>query len=424
MNILKRSSKYLKDVFTGGDFGVGTDTPTAKLDVDGTLRVRTVTTKNDLTSFVVVDGDGTVKSREIDTLLPSDVFIQSSIYDSTKKEILITMTNGSNFVVNLSDLQDNVDVKLIDEDGDTFVEVEKGADDDTVRFGAGGVDVLTMTDSKITAHKCTGMEGGVALPFVKSETMTATEANHTIQILAGTQSFNYIGHYPEVNSLGMARNNTVSALEINGTYVGEVGETITVSNSPFDGTYTILEVIPISGNQKVYRVDNDFGGVNNFEVPRLFNFGINLSYSNPPSNISTITLPEPSTITDGKVYELVAEDEGMVSISGAGYILGEGQTFDFSTKQTTYIKLQADTANNRYILLEQDRTFGNVVDTTAPASGTTFQSNALSGKSATDIDVWRDGSLEDSSSYTLDSATGTLTVVDAFQEESLKIRLT
>ena len=56
------------EIQPSGDVGVGTSTPTTKLDVDGNLRVRTLNQNNSADSVVVVTGDGTLEYRSAATL--------------------------------------------------------------------------------------------------------------------------------------------------------------------------------------------------------------------------------------------------------------------------------------------------------------------------------------------------------------------
>lgn len=52
---------------SGGNVGIGTITPTTKLDVNGKLRVRDVSNDNNKDSVLVVSGDGTVSYRDAST---------------------------------------------------------------------------------------------------------------------------------------------------------------------------------------------------------------------------------------------------------------------------------------------------------------------------------------------------------------------
>ena len=72
------------------------------------------------------------------------------------------MSTGEVHPVDLSDLQEDFSLNLTDADFDTFVEVERNADDDTVRIGAEGQDVITMNDGLTIAHKKTSLLGGIA----------------------------------------------------------------------------------------------------------------------------------------------------------------------------------------------------------------------------------------------------------------------
>lgn len=74
--------------------GIGTNTPTTKLDVSGSLRIRETTLDNTLDNILVVDGDGVVHKRESSTIsspTPSPttttkppLFIYSGINSSSK----------------------------------------------------------------------------------------------------------------------------------------------------------------------------------------------------------------------------------------------------------------------------------------------------------------------------------------------------
>lgn len=86
-DILLQSTSGTKNV------GIGTQTPTAKLHTNGTLRHQGLTLNNNLTSVLVTDVNGNVSNRETTTLLPS-VKAGGDGLDATPSTVTISSINN------------------------------------------------------------------------------------------------------------------------------------------------------------------------------------------------------------------------------------------------------------------------------------------------------------------------------------------
>lgn len=172
MNIFKRTFHFLKNVTTAASLAVGQDSlqSTATVDVNGDMRVRLLGDGSNIDSVAVVDADGNVYKRDLAGLYPSDTFLNAANYDENTNTLNLTLSDGSNIPVDLSDLVDLGNITtLVDSNGDTSVEVERLADEDIVWVTVETNDVMEVKAESLTMIKNMEMKSGYAVNTVVVE---------------------------------------------------------------------------------------------------------------------------------------------------------------------------------------------------------------------------------------------------------------
>lgn len=327
MKILKRAQKFLKPLAIMGNFGIGTDAPTAKVDVDGDLKVAVVPADNNLTKILVADGDGNFFTRELDTVFADDIHITNTTYNETTKVLRIDLSNSTSQNIDLSSLVDIQVSSLEDADADTKLFITEDAGGDFVHVQAAGVSIAEFAKEKVEFKKLMNFEAGFGFAL----------------------------------------------------------RAVNASDS-------------IAANDHTLVVDATVSGI-------------------------VMTLPSISSVSAGKVYEVkVINSANAVSVatSGADTIKGLS-AFNLNH---SYIRVQANAVDNEWVVVEEVRAGGFLVEQVAPANGTTITFPELVGFDTTNFDFLRDGLTESGSTeYSFNSSNGTLTVTEAFEGELLQVRL-
>lgn len=329
MKILNRTSKFIKNLSILGNVGVGTTTPTAVLDVDGDVKIAVVPddTNGTHNEIVVVDANGKIFKRTLESLFADDISLSSSNYNSNTNELTLVMSDGTNHTLDLSDLVNITVSQVQDTDGDTKLWIEEIADGDFVHVESAGTSVAKFAKENVQFEKVVSFEKGFAVAVRETTTSDSiTGSDHTVVV-------------------------------------------------------------------------------------------------NPISSNVTLSLPSISSLPTGKVFEFKVKNLSFnTSLSfAAGDTLKGNGSYNLNHK---YVRLQADTVNNEWVLLEELRAGGFLVEEIAPSSGTTRTFTELVGYDTTNFDFLRDGLVESSiSEFTFDSTTGTITVNEAFESELLQLRL-